>query len=55
LEAIMMARGSCVKDAVGHAVQRLKIPSLARAYIKRNGFETAQEFGITTDVLIARR
>jgi len=55
LEAMMMARQSCVREAIGHAVHSVDIPSLSRAYIKRNGFESAEKFGITNDVLIARR
>jgi len=51
----MNAPGSCVKQAVGHAVQSAKIPSLAQLYIRHNGTEAAQEFGITTDVMTAQR
>jgi UrcA family protein len=54
-ESLMNAPGSCVKQAIGQAVQSARIPSLAQVYIRHNSVETAKEFGITTDVMTAQR
>jgi UrcA family protein len=47
--------GPCVKLAIGRAIHDAKNPSLAQVYIEKNGIDEARKFGITSDVLSAKR
>ncbi len=52
---MMSAPGPCVRDAVGRAVHGAKIPNLAQVFIEKNGKDEAQKFGISSDVITAKR
>jgi len=54
-ESIMNAPGPCVHEAIGRAIHDAKNPNLAQIYIEKNGKDEAQKFGISSDVLTAKK
>jgi len=55
IEAIMHTPGPCVHDAISRAVHDAKNPNLAQVYIEKNGKYEAQKFGISSDVMTAKK
>src|SRR5271170_5158975 len=54
-EARMHAPGPCVHEAISRAIHDAKNASLAQVYIEKNGKDEAQKFGISSDVLTAKK
>jgi UrcA family protein len=54
-EVIAGAPGPCVHDAISRAVRGVNNLSLAQAYIDKNGKDEAHKFGITSDVMTAKK
>jgi UrcA family protein len=55
MEAMMNAPGPCVHDAISRAIRNSKNPNLAQVYIEKNGTDEAQKFGISSDVITAKK
>jgi UrcA family protein len=55
IEAIMNISNPCVHDAISRAVRSVNNLSLAQAYIDKNGKDEAHKFGITSDVMTAKK
>jgi hypothetical protein len=55
MEAMMNAPGPCVHDAISRAIRNAKNPNLAQVYIEQNGKDEAQKFGISSDVMTAKK
>lgn len=47
--------GRCVHDAISRAIHDINNPNLAQVYIVKNGRDEAQKFGISSDVITAKR
>jgi UrcA family protein len=45
----------CVHEAISRAIHDVNNPNLAQVYIEKNGKDEAQKFGISSDVLTAKR
>jgi len=54
-EAMMNAPGPCVHEAISRAIHDAKNPTLAQVYIEKYGKEEAQKFGISSDVMTAKK
>jgi UrcA family protein len=54
-EVIAGAPGPCVHLAISRAIHDVKNPNLAQVYIEKYGQNEAQKFGISTDVMTAKR
>ena len=54
-EVIMGTPGPCVHLAISRAIRDAKNPNLAQVYIEKNGQNEAQKFGISADVMTARK
>jgi UrcA family protein len=54
-EVIAGAPGPCVHLAISRAIHDLKNANLAQVYIEKNGQNEAQKFGISSDVITAKR
>lgn len=54
-ESIMNAPGPCVHEAISRAIHDAKNPNLAQVYIEKNGKDEAQKFGISSDVMTAKK
>jgi UrcA family protein len=55
IQTIMHAPGPCVHEAISRAIRDTKSPNLAQVYIEKNGKDEAQKFGISNDVITARK
>jgi UrcA family protein len=55
IEAIMGTPGPCVHEAISRAIHDTKNPNLAQVYIEKNGRNEAQKFGISSDVMTAKK
>jgi UrcA family protein len=54
-EVIAGTPGPCVHLAVSRAIHDVKNPNLAQVYIEKYGQNEAQKFGISTDVMTAKK
>jgi UrcA family protein len=54
-EAIAGTPGPCVHLAISRAIHDVKNSNLAQVYIEKNGRNEAQKFGISTDVMTAKK
>jgi UrcA family protein len=54
-EVIMGTPGPCVHEAISRAIHDTKNPNLAQVYIEKNGKDEAQKFGISSDVMTAKK
>ncbi len=54
-EAMMGKPGPCVHDAMSRAIHDARNPNLAQVYIEKNGKDEAQKFGISSDVMTAKK
>jgi hypothetical protein len=54
-EVIAGTPGPCVHLAISRAIHDVKNPNLAQVYIEKNGRNEAQKFGISTDVMTAKK
>jgi len=54
-ESMAGTPGPCVHEAISRAIRNAKNPSLTRVYIEKNGKDEAQKFGISSDVMTARK
>ncbi len=55
IEVIMGTPGPCVHLAISRAIHDARNPNLAQVYIEKNGQNEAQKFGISTDVMTAKK
>jgi UrcA family protein len=55
MEVMMNAPGPCVHDAISRAIHNAKNPNLAQVYIEKNGRDEAHKFGISSDVMTAKK
>jgi UrcA family protein len=54
-EVIAGTPGPCVHLAISRAIHDAKNPNLAQVYIEKNGRDEAQKFGISSDVMTAKK
>lgn len=54
-EVIAGTPGPCVHLAISRAIHDVKNPNLAQVYIEKNGQNEAHKFGISTDVMTAKK
>ena len=54
-EVINGTPGPCVHEAISRAIHDAKNANLAQVYIEKNGKDEAQKFGISSDVLTAKK
>jgi UrcA family protein len=55
MEVMMGTPGPCVHEAISRAIHDTKNPNLAQVYIEKNGKDEAQKFGISSDVMTAKK
>jgi len=54
-EVRMRTPGPCVHEAISRAIHNAKNPNLAQVYIEKNGKDEAHKFGISSDVMTAKK
>ncbi len=55
IETVRNAYAACVHNAVSRAIYDTKNVNLAHVYIERNGKDEAQKFGISSDLMTAKK
>ena len=55
MQLMMGTPGPCVHEAISRAIHDTKNPNLAQVYIEKNGKDEAQKFGISSDVMTAKK